>query len=111
MGISRLLNVLDALTFPHVMSTVILSLRNVRIRSVDLPPFSGLNRLKFESRLKEFPMNCRSQSLPIMSRGLPISPYWTTTDDRLVEAPITKVLDLNNEMLEKANKNQGARFE
>jgi len=48
--------------------------------------------LKFESRLKEFLMNCRSQSLPIMSRGLPISPYWTTTDDRLVEAPITKVL-------------------
>ena len=48
--------------------------------------------LKFESRLKEFLMDCRSQSLPIMTRGLPISPYWTTTDDRLVEAPITKVV-------------------
>ena len=48
--------------------------------------------LKFESRLKEFLMNCRSQSLPIMTRGLPVSPYWTTTDDRLVEAPITRVV-------------------
>lgn len=48
--------------------------------------------LKFESRLKEFLMDCRSQSLPIMTRGLPVSPYWTTTDDRLVEAPITRVV-------------------
>ena len=48
--------------------------------------------LKFESRLKEFLMDCQSQSLPIMTRGLPVSPYWTTTDDRLVEAPITRVL-------------------
>ena len=56
-------------------------------------------------------MNCRSQSLPIMSRGLPISPYWTTTDDRLVEAPITKVLDLNKEMIKRQIKRTKVLFD
>ena len=61
--------------------------------SITLRLFESNNDvLKFESRLKEFLMNCQSQSLPIMTRGLPVSPYWTTTDDRLVEAPITRVV-------------------
>lgn len=30
--------------------------------------------------------------LPAITRGLEMSPYWTTTDDRIIEAPITEVL-------------------
>ena len=70
-----------------------LSLSNRLSPSIVIRLFESNNDvLKFESRLKEFLMDCRSQSLPIMTRGLPVSPYWTTTDDRLVEAPITRVV-------------------
>lgn len=48
--------------------------------------------LKFEARVKEFLADCPSKSFPIISRGLKISPYWTTTDDRLTEIGITKVV-------------------
>jgi len=48
--------------------------------------------LLFESRLKEFLMDSPSKSFPIITRGLAVSPYWTTTDDRIMEVAITKVL-------------------
>lgn len=65
--------------------------------------------LLFESRLKEFLMDSPSkvtsislppwlpllQSFPIITRGLAVSPYWTTTDDRIMEVAITKVTPIS----------------
>merc|ERR1711892_522000 len=50
------------------------------------------DQLKFEGLLsKELGVN-RSNLLPVLVRGMELSPYWTATDERIVECSIKSVV-------------------
>lgn len=48
--------------------------------------------LKFETTLSRELGVERSSTLPVIVRGIELSPYWTTTDDRIVECSIKGVV-------------------